>query len=602
MEEAREKPKILLLRRGGHAAPDTSEAGHWARLSKALRTFTDLDERILESPSEALSELTAGFDFTFLDTDLASWPLLGAAPISRLCLVRPTAFPWNDWRAREERLDALTAHPFLTLEGFSASDLLRLVHLFLVPKRLAGVTPLMEKGTLILGEKIMERNSVGLLLDRVSTFADKLDDFTLGDRLPDLRQVLSAVLLEALDCASRKSAVYPFVDFQLAVAPRKLAVNLRFPLGGTPLHELTRGALSGTNLFWQQIWQCSDATLLTHHLSEEELEVSLLLFRPERNVRGDLRPLLHKVSTHPARAEDLLDPPNNFRFLLISELQSQENADVQLFTHENPLNGIEGLEAGLPEAVVSRLRQLTDQCKVLNEHVQRKDRQLQEQMQKYQETTRESNSRRGELVRAEQSREVLSENSERRIRDLEAQLAQLKETAAENAPARSSASLQEVVAKMEVTLRATENEKTHLRDSIAHEQRRVASLEQKYSQLYKDLAAKDREAHEMRNTINKFRREHAERPTQKIADDKKENLLPKLKELEERDVFLKQEVKKLTYKVETQEKNLRAVQNDATEKQRMLDQKLRDAKTKEVELLKRIEELTSSLKKAVKAA
>jgi hypothetical protein len=61
-------------------------------------------------------------------------------------------------------------------------------------------------------------------------------------------------------------------------------------------------------------------------------------------------------------------------------------------------------------------------------------------------------------------------------------------------------------------------------------------------------------------------------------------------------------VKKLSFKVESQEKNLRVIQNDATEKQRMLDQKLRAAKNKEVELLKRIEELTTSLKKASKVA
>jgi hypothetical protein len=520
MEEAREKPKILLLRGPMAADANAPDAAHWSRLVKALRTFTELEEREASIAPSDLVEQAAHYDFIFLDDELADWPSLGASPISRLALVRARSFPWAELRVREERLDALAAHPLLLLEGFSGGDLLRLVHLFLIPKRLAGVTPLMEKGSLILGEKVMEKNAIGQLLDRVCTFCEKLDDFGLSERLPDLRQVLSAVLLEGLGCAGRKSAVYPFVDFQLAIAPKKLAVNLRFPLGGTLLSSIARASLNGGNLFWQQIWQCSDATLLTHHLAQDELEVTLLLCRPERNTSGTFRAFLHKTTTHASRAVDLLDPPHNFRFLLVSEIQSQENTNVQLFTQQDPLSGIEGLEAqGIPEAVTSRLRQLAEQCRVLSDHTLRKDEQIQDYLQKNQAITREANIRRSELLRSEQARETITENSERRIRELEANITQLKDAAAAGTPqARNASSLQDMVAKMESSLRAAENDKTHLRDSLAHEQRRATSLELKYSQLYKDLAARERDLHEMRALMAKFRREQTDRPAKATSE------------------------------------------------------------------------------------
>jgi len=609
MEEVRGKPKILLLKAPPDPNQDADTRAAWARLSKALKTFADLEVR--EFPDlapETLNSLTAPFDFTFLDTALAPWPELQGRRHSRLALVQAASFSWNNLSTRTERMEAAATHPFLLLEDISAGDLLRLLHLFLIPKRLAGVTPMMEKGSLILGEKVMEPNSVGQLLDRVSTFCGKLEGFTLQQRLPDLRQVLSALLLEGLSYAAEKSSLYPYVDFQLSVSPQKLAVNLRFPLGALPLDSLVHGALSGSELFWHQVWQLSDATLLTHHEPQGELEVMLLLCRTDRNTHGRFRPLLQKVATGTYRKEDLLDPPHNYRFMLISEIQAQENTEMQVFSQENPEAGIEGMDMSeVPEAVTSRMHQLTEQTRVLTGHLARKNEQLEESLQKNQQLTRELNSRRGELIRAAQAKEALAESSERQIHELKASLARAKEAAGNESQARSNQNgpaMAEMLAKMESTLRAAENEKNHLRDNATHEQRRAVLLEQKYTNLYKELAGKDRELNDLRNTAAKLRKEQGHDRTAKAAasDEAKENYLPKLKELEERESFFKQEVKKLSFKVEAHEKNIRAVQNDAAEKQRLIDQKLKEAKTKEVELLKRIEELTNSLKKASKAA
>ncbi|MGZ3706845.1 MAG: hypothetical protein ACXVA8_12525, partial [Bdellovibrionota bacterium] len=441
------------------------------------------------------------------------------------------------------------------------------------------------------------------------TFCGKLEGFTLGARLPDLRQVLSALLLEALHFAAEKSALYPYVDFQLSVSQQKLAVNLRFPLGAAPMGTLIRGALTGSELFWQQVWQCSDATVFTHHENQGELEVMILFCRPGRNTHGSFRTLLHKTFSGASRREDLLDPPQNYRFMLVSEIQAQENTEMQVFSQENPEEGFEGMDLnGVPEAVTSRVRQLADQTRVLTDHLARKNEQLEESLLKNQQLTRELNSRRAELIRSAQAKEALADANERRIHELEASLAKAKENASHESPSRggqNGGAMTEMLAKMESTLRAAENEKNHLRDNATHEQRRATLLEQKYTNLYKELANKDRELNDLRNTVSRLRKDQNHDRSAKTAsasEEAKDNLLPKLKELEERESFFKQEVKKLSFKVEAHEKNIRAVQNDAAEKQRLIDQKLKEAKTKEVELLKRIEELTNSLKKASKAA
>ena len=77
MEEAREKLKILLVRKPRTAEPAEGTASPWDTFVKALKTFTDLEVR--EYPDAlpvSLHELGTGFAHTFLDVELADWRAL----------------------------------------------------------------------------------------------------------------------------------------------------------------------------------------------------------------------------------------------------------------------------------------------------------------------------------------------------------------------------------------------------------------------------------------------------------------------------------------------------------------------------------------------
>ncbi|WP_214294231.1 hypothetical protein, partial [Escherichia coli] len=82
-----------------------------------------------------------------------------------LTLLRKDSFSWNSPQARETYQGILLKHPCFLIEDLAVSDLVRLMHCYLFPKRSSGISQLMEKGSLILGEKLYDLASVGLLID-----------------------------------------------------------------------------------------------------------------------------------------------------------------------------------------------------------------------------------------------------------------------------------------------------------------------------------------------------------------------------------------------------------------------------------------------------
>lgn len=605
MNQAQEKLKILLLRKRAGEGSTPEMAASWARLGKALKTFTDFEE--LEIPEGTPLEPAAYLadrDHLFLDSDLADWPALELAPIERLTLVRPFTFAWDDLETRTRTLPVYARHPCLVLEGLGASDLVRLLHLFLMPKRLAGVAPIMEKGSLIVGEKLMDTYQIGSLLDRLCAHLDSTDSFELKARIPDLRQVLSAIVLEGLRSAVAANMTYPFVEFQASASSKKLGVNIRFPQAELTLEHLVRHALSGGDLFWHQIWQCCDAIVLTEHQQHKEIEVMLVIAKAERGNRPHFNTLLFKGVERSALRENLLEAPETYQFKVLSEIHPRESAELQIITADNDLDGID--LAGLPEKVTQQLQSLEEKCRDLTEKLIRKDSQLQDSIRQSQALNQEVGHKRAELLRAMKTLEVQAEASEKKIHELEERLLRARAAAAESSTSKDThipTGQAEMLAKLEATLRASESEKAALRENVAHEQKRVSIFEQKYSALYRDISLKDREINELKTAFHKLRKEQ----TSKLAAasgtaDSAASPADKMKDLELKEIAQRQEIRKLTFKLENQEKYLKAQQAEATEKLTMLDQKLKAAKAKELELLKKVEDLMAALKRAHKVA
>ncbi len=605
MSQEKEMPKILLLRKRQDAAAATDFSAHWGRLGKALKTFTDLEDREIDSASHAdLMAQLSSFSHIFLDAELCPWTDLQKLPISNLTVVFPESFAWNGPETRAKVLGTLAFHPTLVLEALSTGDMVRVLHLYLMPKRLSGVTPLMEKGSLIVGEKVMDTNNIGSLLDRLSAFLELVDGLEVKLRIPDLRQVLTGLLYEALRCSAGAKVAYPFVDFQASASKKKLGVNLRFPRGGLNFDRVIEQALSGSNLFWHQIWQCSDVTVLTYHKQHEELEVSLLLCSPNSANHARFQSFLHKTNERSGLKENLLEAPASFVFKLLSDIRPQESEQIYVSEGGEEIGAID--LGALPENVARKLNFLEDQHKNLNDQIQKKDAQIQDLIRKHQDLNREIGTKRSELLRAIRAGETSKENSEKKIRELEARIDVAKKESAEFSQARISnthASGHDALAKFESMLRVAENEKSQLRETVTLEQKRVASLEQKYSLLHREISVKEREINDLKSSFSKMRKEQANKqsaPVGPIEGADKNN--EKIREVEEREAMHKLELRKLSFKLESQEKNIKAIQQESAEKLKILDQKLKLAKAKEIEQLKKIDELTVLLKKAAKAA
>lgn len=605
MNQAREKPKTLLLRKRLAEGASTDSSAQWAKLGKALKTFTDFDELELEEhESVDLLSRKEGYDHLFLDSDLTPWSSLESQPMPDLTIVFNGTLSWNELEVRSTRLKTLVRHPCLALEALETADLVRVLHLYLMPKRLGGITPIMEKGSLIVGEKVMDPHNVGVTMDRLSAYLDFVEGLELKTRIPDLRQALSALLFEGLRSSALSKVAYPYVDFQASASKAKFGINMRFPRGNIIFDRLIEQTLSGQNLFWHQVWQCSDVTVITYHQQHEELEVTLVLCSPEHSSESRLKSLLYKSCEQSARKENLLEAPVNFVFKVLSDIRTHESEQVFISESNSDLSEIDF--GALPENVGKKIKQLDEQCRDLNEQLEKKDSMMQDALRKAQQANRDLGTKRSEVIRILRASEIKAEAADKKILDLESRLEVMKKEAAEQSAGKTSSGQvpgYETLSKLEAMLRLSESEKGQLRETILHEQKRVSLFEQKYSHLYKEISVKEREINDLKSTFAKMRKDQANKQNSQTASGDIGDRSPeKQKDAEDRELSYKQELRKLTFKLESQEKNTKAIQNEAAEKFKMLDVKLKAAKAKEIELLKKIEELTNSLKKAVKAA
>jgi len=605
MNQAREKPKTLLLRKRLGSSEAAGASAPWAQLGKALKTFTEFEEiEVDEQETLNLVSHSEVNDHLFLDANLVSWISMAKQPVTNMTIAFTSHLPWHDPSVRDSKLQTLARHPFLVLDIAETSDLVRILHLFLMPKRLGGITPMMEKGSLIVGEKVMDSHSVGSMMDRLSAYLDQLDGLELKTRIPDLRQALTALIYEGLRTSASARVTYPYIDFQASASKQKLGINLRFPRGEQNFENIIEKTLSGQSLFWHQIWQCSDLFVVTYHEQHEEIEVTLALLSPMPVTASYIKTYLYKTCKRSARKENLLDPPSNFTFKVLSDIRIKNSEQIFISDSGSELSEIDF--GSLPENVARKLSQLDEQCRELNDQLLKKDSLMQDALIRAQIANRELGTKRSEIIRVVRTSEVRADAADKKILELEARLDSLKKETADNSSSKQNfgqAATHDTLARLEGMLRASENEKSQLRESILHEQKRVALFEQKYSHLYKEISIKEREINDLKSTFAKMRKDQANKQLSQQASIEPEERSPdKTKEIEEREASFKQELRKLTFKLDSQEKNTKAIQNEAAEKLKMLDVKLKAAKAKEIELLKKIEELTSSLKKAAKVA
>ncbi|RZA05085.1 MAG: hypothetical protein EOP11_13625 [Proteobacteria bacterium] len=606
MESAKDNQVLLL-----HRSFQGEEAEAWLRFTKALKTLGPLEVReVSEAAYEELFLEASGYAHVFLDLALADYAKLAANPIPNLSLVNRDAFVWNKPRVRELMAPAFLSHSCFLLEDLPAADLVRTLYLFLAPKRLVGVTPLLEKGSIVVAEKVQALETIGNLSDRLNQYLAEIDGFTLKNRLFDLRLALSALMAEALQRARESGQPYPTVDFQVGAAKARAVINLRFPRGNLAISKLTTFCLEGEDAAWSQIWERSDFLQITHHLQHDEVEVMLVINRAQSCPAGTFRSFLLKKIERSVKRENLMVAPQNFEFRQLSQVRiNQAEQALQNISLEES-----GIDLGnLPLEVVSRLAKLEQEADFLREQLKKKDALVKDAVAKITEANKEVSRKRNDLLRTAKAKEAEAESFGRKIIALEKRLEISTAAQGSMANARENAAVTpsgvpEAMAKLETGIKAAENEKTQLLEKLNREEKKVTAFEQKYSALYKDLTQKDKELNELKAMLVKARKEQsaalaaAASASGGAGASNIDTLNAKVKDAETREAASKQELRKMSFKIENNEKNVKAIQAESVEKIKLLEQKLQGAKTKEVELLRKLDELSAALKKASKAA
>lgn len=600
MDQGKDKPRILVLHR-----PSGENGEAWGRLHKALGTFANAELR--EHTAALTGQEPELSDFTHIYCDLALVSSGGFTPPAErsFTLVSERAFDWQNPQARQALLPLLREFSCLLLADCTVPDLVRITHLQLMPKRLPGVTAVLEKGSVVVGEKIQGTEGLGASIDKLITFLEGVKGFELTARLGDLRQVLSGALSEAVRLSRAAGGTYPTVDFQVGAARQKIVVNLRFPLAGTDPQTLPEMILNGSDLLWSQLWLCADSLLITHHTQYSEVEVLAIIHRAHRQPNA-FRTLLRKTSDRSARQEQLTAPLQNYDFKVLSDIRA--NAATELTNPGDENNS--GIDLGaLPVPVVEKLEKYEKEASFRQDLLKKREAALAQLQFDLAQSNKETHLKKAELARQKKAGELQLDTLRHKTAELEKRLeaatnlAQSQQVQVKDAG--PSPALQEAITKLEQSLRAIENEKSQLNEKLSNEQKRVAIFEQKYTALYKDLSAKDKELNELKAIVFKMKKDQqaaatAASPTATAANNG--NDAARAKESEARENALKVELRKLSFKLENNDKNVKAIQTEASEKIKLLEQKLQGAKAKEVDLLKKIDDLAAALKKAAKAA
>jgi hypothetical protein len=605
MDQAKKIPKVLLLRQ----TYSEEESGTWLRLFKALKGFSQAELEIRDEPLNPtdIQEISANFDHVIADIALIDAAAFGEQTIPNLIFAAKDTFEWDNPDFRARLMPVLNRHPSLMLEQLSAGDLIRVLHLQFMPKRLAGVVPVMEKGSVIVAEKIQSTDGIGTLIDKLCVYFGRTEGFALKERLPDLRQVLSAVLLEAYCQAKTTGSDYPTVDFQVGMNKGKIAVNLRFPRGKLVMDDIPALAMNGLDPLWHQAWACSDLLLLTEHTQYDEIELLMLFVRPERRQHGEFRSFLIKKSDRSSKKENLFVSSQNYDFHVLSDIRLKEKEEFLFATEEEDTD----LDINsLPVEVVEKLANLSKESAFLRDQTLKKDDLLRDAHSKIVHMNKSLGQKQNEFVRLTKSSAMKLEILQRKVNELEKAVAKASETklptAAEKAENNFATEAKETIVRLEQALRAAENEKGQLNERASREQKKVTVLEQKYTTLYRDIGVKDKELSDLKAQLLKLKKEAtagaAEAKAAAASSGAQDGASAKLKESEARENVLKQELRKLAFKVENNEKNVKAIQQEADEKNKLLEQKLQAAKAKELELIKKVEDLSALLKKASKAA
>lgn len=587
------KPKILLLHRGDDES--------LARLQKALSAFSELlvpDCSIVTASThlQNTSDLSAIFCCSKLAT---------AEPAELLGVNIPVfLFSTEDISLEQLRSDTstpLVQLPCILIKNIPTIEIMRVCYNLVLPRSGGGITHFFEKGATVLVEKIQSLNTIGEILDKASVYIWQ-ERKQLVSRLVEIRQVVTSLVYEAYAQSTKANFPYPTVDIQLVANPEKFAFTLRFPANGATATALKQSILSAKNFTWYMAWQASDLFMINEYSGANEIEVKVLLYAGRTYNEPSYRSIAVRNFSERGVATSLLAPLKNYEFKTIAEL----GKDTLAVTSEISALSTDELSA-LPPAARARINQLEANIKQLNTQIERRVKQTQKGSELLSEVRGKIAKQKGEMVIAAREHQKEKTKLERSVSALEEKIEEYKNDTSLQEAAKSIKNMEDISKKLE----ALESEKNELKSKLEMEKLKLEESEEKIKRHATTIDVKNKEVAEYRTMLAEKKQDiltlkgqisALERAVQKAESDSKAGQKMNSRGAESKDASSKQELKALKFKLEHAEKTHLAKVNDANEKVKMLEKKLDAAKQKELELIRKIQQLTADARKLGKDA
>lgn len=580
-----DKPKAIVLLKD-------SKDERWAPFCRSLNYIAQVE--IIEIIENFDAGQFSGAEAVFFDRHCLKF-------IKESHTNKSTMIFFQDELTEIEKVD----FPTLNLSNFEEQDLQRILTVYLLPKRFTGVTTLLEKGSMLYGEKIQNANSIGTCLDKLSAHLQRINGFKLSKRILEFRQTLLAPIFLSLENMRTDNITY--AEFQVGANSRKILVNIRVPISEESVENYLEELKGSKNIYWQQIRESADLKIAIFHSQYKEIELLLGWYSAEEKGRKSSS-FLWKESIKSLKREELSRPVDDYSFQLISDIRIQDESDkidLQLASESIDI-------LALPEKIVRLLEKLKIDNTKLSDEIERNKESEKESKRQIIQLQKICSDKENLATSTTKNIEIQAKNYKLKISDLESQIDSLKTQykinyQQQNELTADKNSKNETTAKLEQSIRSLENEKSQIHEKYLNEQKKFSLLEQKYNNLFKDSMKKDKDILDLRSETLKLKKESDQKSKEDGNGKNATGAIEaggttKIKDLELKELKLKQELKKALFKIESQEKGVKAHQQEFADKLKLMEQKLQAAKTKEIDLLKKIEELSVSLKKASKAA
>lgn len=515
---------------------------------------------------------------------------------------------WQPWRLVFLRGDAaitpsklsadwLSNASCIALRRISNPDLPRVLQLAMGHDRCPGVGVLSDRNSEIYFEKILSLNELGLKVDRFMALLEKSQP-TLQAQFFNLRQLSYAILHQGITASTAVAKVSPVVDFQITANSDRIVFAAKFSAARGALQQWLDGMHSGRDLLWHNVKLAADLTAFTELKKNGEVEIKALLSK-EGDFSADREKsvLVHRIEQFLPDAI-AIEAQRASRFRPLDQLAGQEFKGASSAAPAANVVAVEDsgqklnfkLKADMLESEKNNLQALvkkkTQLIAGLNRDVSLAQREL---VAAQNNSTKEIHRLSTEAEKFKGDNRRLTEKLVKLQKQLELNHEQNREAPAQHLETEQAG---KDLKQSELNRRLAEGKISELNTKVAHQEEQLARLRKENAELKADKSNS--------------------KPVQAASDDIATKLREMNKQVQDgknKEQALEKEVKRLTLKLESAEKNLKAAQSLHEKQANIAERLLDEAKKRKADgprpegadiekvLKKKVEDLTINLQK-----